>query len=245
VKLHWLVPILLMFICDLNKYLAKIMLHPSIFPFLNSLKQNNNREWFKEHKHEHDAAREEMLALTQSLYERLKNENQLDGQKVYRIYRDVRFSKNKIPFKSHFGIGFSRIKPQYRGGYFIHIEPGASYIGSGFWGPNKDDLLRVRKEIEMDHEHFGQMATDPVLVNSWGPLKGEQLKTAPKGFDKEHQGIEYLRFKQFIFTKEISDELLFNAKFEEWMEQQFSAIRPFLDYMGEVLTSDVNGESIL
>ena len=76
-------------------------------------------------------------------------------------------------------------------------------------------------------------------------MKGEQLKTAPKGFDKEHLGIKHLRFKQFIFTKEISDDMLFDPEFSHWVVAQFNAIRPFLNYMGEVLTTDLNGEPVL
>ena len=221
------------------------MLHPSIFPFLEELRENNNRDWFKANKHKHDAARAYVVQFTQTLLERLSDENQLDHQKVFRVYRDVRFSKNKTPYKSHFGIGFHRIKPQFRGGYYLHLEPGKSFFGAGFWGPNKDDLLRVRKEIEMDPESFEKMATAKELTQTWGAMKGDQLKTAPKGFDKEHPGIKNLRFKQYIFTKEIPDALLYDKNFGQWMVDHFNAIRPFLDYMGEVLTSDLNGESIL
>ena len=166
------------------------MLHPSVFPFLEELRDNNNRDWFKDNKHKHDAARAHVVQFTQALFERLSDVNQLDGQKVFRVYRDVRFSKNKTPYKSHFGIGFHRIKPQYRGGYYLHLEPGASFFGAGFWGPNKDDLFRVRKEIEMDPEYFEKMATAKKLTETWGAMKGDQLKTAPKGFDKEHPGIK-------------------------------------------------------
>ena len=221
------------------------MLHPSIFPFLEELRENNNRDWFKANKHKHDAARAHVVQFTQALFERLSDENQLDHQKVFRVYRDVRFSKNKTPYKSHFGIGFHRIKPQFRGGYYLHLEPGKSFFGAGFWGPNKDDLLRVRKEIEMDPESFEKMATAKELTQTWGAMKGDQLKTAPKGFDKEHPGIKNLRFKQYIFTKEIPDALLYDKNFGQWMVDHFNAIRPFLDYMGEVLTSDLNGESLL
>ena len=221
------------------------MLHPAVFRCVEEHRDNNNRDWFKDNKHKRDAARACVVQFTQALFVRLSDENQLDGQKVFRVYRDVRFSKNKTPYKSHFGIGFHRIKPQYRGGYYLHLEPGASFFGAGFWGPNKDDLFRVRKEIEMDPEYFEKMATGKKLTETWGAMKGDQLKTAPKGFDKEHPGINHLRFKQYIFTKEIPDTLLFDENFEQWMVDHFNAIRPFLDYMGEVLTSDLNGASLL
>jgi uncharacterized protein (TIGR02453 family) len=221
------------------------MLHSDVFPFLKTLKENNNRDWFKANKDQHDAARKHVLQFSDLLFQRLQHENQLDKQKVFRIYRDVRFSKNKTPYKTHFGISFHRSKPKFRGGYYLHIEPGASFLATGFWQPNKDDLFRVRKEIEFDHGQFTKMATLPALVEHWNPLQGEQLKTAPKGFEKDHPGIEYLRFKQFLFMQNIEDNALFDSKFGPWIVEQFKAIKPFHNYMGDVLTSNLNGESIL
>lgn len=221
------------------------MLNSNVFPFLKALKENNNREWFAENKSSHDDARKHIVEFTKILFERLSDLNQLDNQKVFRVYRDVRFSKNKTPYKSHFGIGFHRTKPLYRGGYYLHLEPGSSFLAAGFWAPNKDDLFRIRKEIETDHGEFNKISNGAKLIKYWGAMKGEQLKTAPKGFDKEHPGIKHLRFKQFIFTKEISDDMLFDPEFGHWVVAQFNAIRPFLDYMGEVLTTDLNGEPVL
>ena len=221
------------------------MLHPEIFPFLKTLNKNNNREWFKEHKSKHDEVKKKVQELSLKLFDILKNDNQLDKHKVFRIYRDVRFSKNKAPYKTHFGISFHRHKPKYRGGYYLHLEPGASFLGVGFWGPNKDDLFRIRKEIEMDHEHFAKITAEPELFAKWGAMQGEQLKTAPKGFEKDHPGIKHLRFKQFIFIQNIPDSFLKKADFSEWMTSQFNSIRPFLDYMGDVLTTDLNGESTI
>lgn len=220
------------------------MLVKDVFSFLEKLKENNNREWFKAHKTEHDEARNAVVDLSSRLFEILNNNNQLDKHKVFRIYRDVRFSKNKTPYKTHFGISFHRQKPKYRGAYYLHLEPGGSFIGAGFWGPNKDDLFRIRKEIEMDHEYFSEMALNPPMIKAWGEMQGDQLKTVPKGFEKEHPGIEYLRHKQFVFIKNIDDKRL-DSNFDSWMSEQLDAIRPFLNYMGDVLTSDLNGESII
>ena len=221
------------------------MLHSEIFPFLKTLNKNNNREWFKEHKSKHDEVKKKVQELSLKLFDVLKNDNQLDKHKVFRIYRDVRFSKNKAPYKTHFGISFHRHKPKYRGGYYLHLEPGASFLGVGFWGPNKDDLFRIRKEIEMDHEHCAKITADPELFAKWGAMQGEQLKTAPKGFEKEHPGIEFLRFKQYLFIQKIPDSLLNESTFGDWACSQLNAVRPFLNYMGDVLTTDLNGESTI
>ena len=221
------------------------MLQKDVFTFLKSLKKNNNRDWFKDNKPLHDQSRKQVEEFSRQLFDQLKNNNQLDQHKVFRIYRDVRFSKNKTPYKTHFGMSFRREKPNYRGGYYLHVEPGASFFGVGFWGPSKEDLFRLRKEIEMDHEYFIEMATAKPLNEKWGALQGEKLKTAPKGFEREHPGIEYLRHKQFVFIKHIDDQLLVDPKFGDWVSEHCDAIRPFLNYMGEILTTDLNGESIL
>ena len=220
------------------------MLDKDVFDFLNLLKRNNNREWFKQNKELHDQSKKKVLEFSQKLFEELKVENNLDKSKVFRIYRDVRFSKNKTPYKNHFGIGFHRTKPQYRGGYYLHIEPDNSFLATGFWAPDKTDLYRIRKEIEQDHQYFSNIAESNQLIKSWNPMVGEQLKTAPKGFDKNHPGIQYLRYKQFIFSQKISNEQLQNPSFSQWIIKEFSIIKPFLNYMGEVLTTDLNGEPL-
>lgn len=220
------------------------MLDKDVFDFLNLLKRNNNREWFKQNKELHDQSKKKVLEFSQKLFEELKVENNLDKSKVFRIYRDVRFSKNKTPYKNHFGIGFHRTKPQYRGGYYLHIEPDNSFLATGFWAPDKTDLYRIRKEIEQDHQYFSNIAESNQLIKSWNSMLGEQLKTAPKGFDKNHPGIQYLRYKQFIFSQKISNEQLQNPSFSQWIIKEFSIIKPFLNYMGEVLTTDLNGEPL-
>jgi len=221
------------------------MLDQDVFNFLNQLKLNNNRDWFKKNKHLHDHSKKIVTNYAEELFQELKADNQLDRVKVFRIYRDVRFSKNKTPYKTHFGIGFHRTKPKYRGGYYLHIEPENSFIATGFWKPEKEDLLRIRKEIEADHSYFKNVVQHPVLNKKWGTLKGDTLKTAPKGFEKDHPGIEHLRFKQFIFMKKINDQQIVKANFNDWIKEQFKAAKPFVNFMGEILTTDLNGESII
>ena len=221
------------------------MLSNEVFQFLKQLEKNNNRDWFKKNKHFHDESKKTVQGFAEQLFIELKDENHLDQSKVFRIYRDVRFSKNKTPYKTHFGIGFHRLKPRYRGGYYLHLEPGNSFLAAGFWAPSKDDLLRIRKEIELDHETFHKLTTHPNLIKNWNSLAGEQLKTAPKGFDKNHPGIKLLRFKQFIYSQKISDSQLHKQNLNALIKKEFSTILPFLDFMGDILTSNLNGESLI
>ncbi|MDB2697857.1 DUF2461 domain-containing protein [Crocinitomicaceae bacterium] len=132
----------------------------------------------------------------------------------------------------------------FGGGYYLHITPDESFLGIGFWGPSKDDLFRIRKEIEMYPDEFEAVVTEKGLIKNFGVLQGEQLKKAPKGFDPTHPGINYLRFKQLIFIQKIGDDQLMNDSFSDWMEHQFEVIRPFLNYMSEILTTDLNGEPL-
>lgn len=215
------------------------------FKILDQLKKNNNREWFEEHKTEFKKHQDAAKKFFQEIEQKMQSFDDISDMKMFRIYRDVRFSNDKTPFKTHFAASFTRRKPQLRGGYYVHLEPGNSFLATGFWNPEKDDLLRIRKEIELDGERFSKIVQNKKMVNAWGELKGEALKTAPKGFDKEHPFVEFLRFKQFIYTKSIPDEMVFSSQLEPEILNSFQAIRPFFDYMSEVLTTNINGESII
>ena len=220
------------------------MLNKEVFEFLKLLGKNNNREWFKENKHLHDQSKKTVEEFSNSLFDVLKTDNNLDYVKVFRIYRDIRFSKNKTPYKNHFGIAFHRTKPLFRGGYYLHIEPKNSFLATGFWDPNKEDLFRIRKEIESDYSEFKSVVENKSITSSWDNLKGEQLKTAPKGFAKDHPGIKYLRYKQLIYSQKIDDAAFLQPSFETWITNEFKLILPFVDYLSEILTTDLNGESL-
>ena len=217
-----------------------------IFSFLNRLSKNNNREWFTENKKEFKEIENEVKQFYNQLSEYMNKHDKIDKVKVFRIYRDVRFSKDKTPYKTHLGGGFSRLKPELRGGYYLHIAPNdESFIATGFWEPNKDDLMRIRKEIEMDDTELRKIITEKSFKNSWGALEGDELKTAPRGFDKEHVAIDLLKKKQFVFTKKFTDKEVSSPDFITKVDDSFKAIRPFFNYMSEVLTTDLNGASLL
>src|SRR5690606_31300397 len=124
----------------------------NVFSFLNEIKSNNNRDWFAEHKTEYEQALKEAKELFEKIYSNIKNEDAIEDLKIYRIYRDVRFSKDKLPYKTHLAASVQRKRPDNRGGFYIHLEPGNSFVGGGFWGPEPQDLLRIRQEISWDDE---------------------------------------------------------------------------------------------
>lgn len=216
-----------------------------IFDFLKALEKNNNREWFTEHKSQFKALESKVKDFYKSVLQALEEHDEIEKLKMFRIYRDVRFSKDKTPYKIHFAGSFSRMGASLRGGYYIRLKPGGSFIATGFWEPNKDDLLRIRKELEMDSSEFREILNDPAFKKVWGELQGEELKTSPKGFDKEDPNIDLIRKKQFIFVKHFSDQEVFSPEFKNTVNESFKAIRPYFDLMSEILTTNLNGETLL
>jgi len=218
----------------------------SVFTFFKKLEKNNNRDWFNENKPEFKAMEKEIKAVYQAVLENLQAYDEIDKLKIFRIYRDVRFSKNKLPYKTHFGGSFHRVKPRLRGGYYLHLQPNnESFIATGFWDPESADLMRIRKEFEMDDSDMRDIINDEKFKSIWGNLAGDEVKTAPRGFNKEHKAIDLIKKKQFIFTKKFTDKQVLDASFLNEINEAFKAIRPYFDYMSDVLTTDLNGVSLI
>jgi uncharacterized protein (TIGR02453 family) len=218
----------------------------SALEFFKKLEKNNNRDWFNDHKKEFKTIETEVKAIYNSIFESLNSHDDIDKVKMFRIYRDVRFSRDKTPYKTHFGGSFHRAKPKLRGGYYLHLAPNnESFIATGFWEPNKDDLLRIRKEFEMDDQEIRNIISAKKFKSIWGSFVGSELKSAPRDFDKEHKAIDLIRKKQFIFTKKYTDKEVISDGFIKEVDISFKAIRPYFDYMSDVLTTNLNGESIL
>lgn len=215
------------------------------FEFLRQVRENNNREWFAQNKATYDEIVKENKVFFNQVYSELQKHDSLEGIHIFRIYKDVRFSKDKLPYKTNFGASFSRTKPLLRGGYYVHLEPDNSFVGGGFWAPNNEDLFRIRKEFEMDTTEIQKITSDKTFVNYFGELRGEDgVKTAPKGFDKNHPAIDLIKKKQYVVMRKFSDKEVFSVDFQKEIIATFLAMRPLFDYMSEVLTTDLNGEPL-
>lgn len=224
----------------------KPIIFEDLFSFLNKLEKNNNRDWFHAHKQEFKQVEKQTKAFYNLVLDALRTHDDIDKLKLFRIYRDVRFSKNKQPYKTHFGGSFHRRKPELRGGYYLHLAPNnQSFIATGFWEPNKADLLRIRKEFEMDDTEIRQIISNKSFKNVWGDLVGDELKTAPRNFDKDHPAIDLIRKKQYIFTKKFTDQEVLSSTFLEEVNTSFKTVRPYFDYMSDVLTTNLNGELLI
>jgi len=212
---------------------------------LKKLNKNNNRDWFNGHKTEFIAEQDKIKVFYAALKEELNTHDEIEKLKLFRIYRDVRFSKDKTPYKTHFGGHFVRATKRNRGGYYLQISPGESFLAGGFWAPNKEDLLRIRKEFEMDASEIKEIIKDKVFVRYFGKLQGDALKTAPRGFDKTHADLDLIKMKQFIVTRSFTDDEVLSTNFLDEVDKTFKAMRPYLDYMSEILTTDLNGVSTI
>jgi uncharacterized protein (TIGR02453 family) len=228
--------------------MTKPNLKPSNFEFLKQLRKNNNRDWFAVHKERYLKELSEMEAFVDALlFEMNKHdviENPSGKKSLHRIYRDTRFSKDKTPYKINWGGGFKRATKNRRGGYYFHIEPGNTFVAGGFWDPEPKDLKRIRDEFAYDASPLRKILKSKSFINTFGHLEGEQLKTTPKGFAPDNSAIDLIRYKRFVLVHKFSDKKVFADNFLKEVNETFKKMRPFFDYMTEVLTTDVNGISV-
>ena len=228
--------------------MQKIAIQKSTIEFLKSLSKNNNREWFNERKSNYLKAHENMCEFVDALIHEMNKHDELEnttGRKsLYRIYSDVRFSKDKSPYKARFAFGFQRATKYRRGGYYVNINPGNSFMACGFFNPNPEDLKRIREDIDLNFKDWKKLLSSKSIKTNFGEMIGEAVVSSPRGYEKNHPAIELLKHKQFIFRIDFTDKEVLAENFSKTINANFKAIRPFFDYMSEVLTTDLNGVSL-
>jgi len=225
------------------------MIQKSTFDFLSKLEKNNNREWFAENKSYYVAAHENVVEFVGELMEQISTHDEIEMKPprkvVKRIYRDVRFSKDKTPYRKNIWGGFQRASVARRGGYYFSIHPEGATLGAGFWGPDPADLLRIRKEFEADPDTIRGLLNSKDFISAYGEILGDGVKTAPRGFSKGDPAIDLIRRKQFYVMKDFSLDEVLGKDFVHKFSEGYRPVRPFLDYMTDVLTTDLDGRSIL
>ena len=219
----------------------------STFKYLQDLQKNNNRDWFADHKETYLKVQQNAKDVFAAINLNLQKHDEIEKSKMMRIYRDVRFSKDKTPYKAHFANSYSRLGKELRGGYFLRIRPGESFLAGGFWEPSKEDLFRIRKEIELDASEIKSVLESKNYKKHFG---GEfesfnELKTAPRGFDKEHKDVNLLRKKGFIAVRNFTDAEVLSPNFINEVNESYKALRPFFNLFSDILTTNLNGESII
>jgi len=229
--------------------MKKHSIRRSTLTFLKDLAKNNDRNWFNDHKTLYLDAYQNMCAVADDLIAAMNKHDDIETtsgkQSLYRIYKDVRFSKDKSPYNPRFAFGLRRATKLRRGGYYVHIKPGNSFVGCGFFSPSPEDLKRIRADIDLNYDQWRKLLRTKGIKENFGEIQGEKVATAPKGYPKDHPAIDLLRQKQFIFRHHFSDAEVMSDNFISEVNRIFKSIRPYFDLMSEVLTTDVNGESIL
>ena len=207
--------------------------------FLKSIKSNNNRDWFEKHKDKFLEAKAEHEAFVDKIIKGVsKFDKKISGDMkgkdcVFRIYKDVRFSKDKTPYKTNFGASINPGgKKSLVAGYYLHIEPGASFLAGGVYMPEADLLNAIRQEIDYNPDPFIKILNSASFKKYFKGLDDEgKLKTAPKGFAKDHPHLEILKNKHFVVSHPLSDKLLTEKTFDTTIIAGFKAMHPFLEYL--------------
>ena len=210
------------------------MIQPQTLDFLKELVENNNREWFQANKKLYDSARENVIELAASIIPKLHKvdpsvSDELDPKKcVMRIYRDIRFSKNKTPYKNNFGISLPTLGSKLGGvEYYLQIQPGKSFIAGGYWMPEAEHLKAIRQEIDYNANDLKKVIDDKEFINLFGEFrKQDQLKTTPKGYDADNENIGLLKLKSFIAWHPLTDKEVTGPKAADEIVKVCSRIYP-------------------
>ena len=202
----------------------------NVLQFLADLAENNNREWFQQNKKRYDACREKILFLTDVLINEIRKFDPSipvvsPADCMFRIFRDVRFSNDKRPYKTNFGSFIARGgRKSTFAGYYFHIEPCGCFAGGGIYMPDADTLKSLRGYIAENGDEFSAIINAPVFKKTFPEMYDDKLKTAPKGYDPNHEYIELLKYKSFAFTRKIDDEIVTGDKYVSALVESFGVL---------------------
>ncbi|MBW3521773.1 DUF2461 domain-containing protein [Chryseobacterium sp. NKUCC03_KSP] len=208
-----------------------------VFDFLKLIEKNNNREWFNDNKDLFLEAQSDLQNFTEELIAEMGKFDEtilkLDAKRsLLRIYRDTRFSKDKTPYKTYFGASLGMGKMNSKAGFYLHVEPGKSFLGSGIYLPDSPILKEIRKEISVFKDDFLKAITDKDFKKHYGELDQEhKLKNVPQGFEKEDPMGEYLKLKSFIGVHNMSNKDLMEKNAVKNISKIFEAAKPLNDFL--------------
>ena len=218
------------------------MIKPETFDFLKNLLENNNRDWFLEHKDLYEQARENVIGFAGEILTLLAKIDPMvnaatDPKKcVMRIYRDVRFSKYKTPYKINFGINFKTGSGNAEIGYYLQIQPDASFAGGGYWMPPADHLKSIRQEIDYNGEALKTVINDASFIDTFSVFdQQDQLKNNPKGYEADHPNINLLKLKSFAALHNLSDKKLMDKDAAKYIVALFSKVYPLNNFLHQAL----------
>ncbi len=221
------------------------MVHPSTLSFLRDLAAHNDKSWFDAHRSEYESARNHHITFIAALIDGIAAfDTDLAGQSakssLFRINRDVRFSKNKAPYKTNFGASLARGgKKSTLAGYYFHLEPGASFVGGGMWMPSPADLGKVRQEIDYCLDEFREIIGSPNFIEQFGGMSDGpdmRLQRVPKGYEADNPAAAYLKYKSFVATKQLPDELLLSPDALKESINACKALHPLLKFLNRAVS---------
>ncbi|HEX4888278.1 MAG TPA: DUF2461 domain-containing protein [Luteibaculaceae bacterium] len=214
-------------------------LTPKWIHFFNELKANNSKTWFDANKNRYEEIKSEFTQFMSEFLQRIQSFDDIlpvePKKTIFRIYRDVRFSKDKTPYKTHIAAVIDRgQKWQNKCGFYIHIEPGNVFVGGGAWEPNKESLKAIRQEIDYNGDELLGIVNTPEFIETFGSMGGDKLKKAPKDYDPNHTHIEFLKHKQFLISRKFSDKDAQQPDFLDQLVQTYQRSIPFFNYFDVV-----------
>ncbi len=213
-----------------------------VLQFLKQLSENNTREWFNDNRKWYEESRDKMIFLTDVFINEIGEfDSEVRGispkECVFRIFRDVRFSKDKRPYKTNFGSFICKSgRKSMNPGYYFHIEPGGCFIGGGIYMPPAEPLRAIRNYMAEHAEEFLEITNEAGFKKDFPEMYNDQLKTAPKGFPKDHRFIALLKYKSFIFSKELSDELVTSDQYIKQTVKYLEQLQPVNSFLYEALS---------
>ncbi|MGN6566777.1 MAG: DUF2461 domain-containing protein [Flavipsychrobacter sp.] len=218
------------------------MVQAATITFLKQLAKNNNKAWFDTHRKEYETAKTDFENIIGSLLQKMATSidpafaDQKAKDCIFRIYRDVRFSKDKTPYKAHFSAAFSRSgKKDMTAGYYLHLEPGKAFAGGGIWMPENEHLKKIRQEIDYNFEDFKKIINNAAFKKMFNKLEGEQLKKAPVGYTEDNPALDYLKMKSYIVSHKLDDAQLSDKGFIAQCNKVFSTMKPLVDFINNAL----------
>lgn len=219
------------------------MLQPATINFLKNLAGNNNKVWFDEHRNEYAEVKSDFEKLVTGVLDGLAaGDDAFKEQKardcIMRIFRDIRFSADKTPYKTNLGAGFSKGgRKSPAAGYYLHIEPGGKcFAGGGMWQPEGPLLKAVRQEIDYNLDEFKAILEDKKFKKMFRQLDGEKLKKAPQGYSEDNPAAEYLKMKSYIVAYNFTDDEMTKKDFGKKINEVFSTMKPFIDFLNRAVS---------
>lgn len=219
------------------------MLQPSSLKFLKELKKNNNKPWFEQHRNQYEITKADFHAFLGGLIPVVGSFDAPIGNLavkdcIFRINRDVRFSKDKSPYKSNMAGYFNKGGKKSNGaGYYIHIEPGKSFAGGGIWMPQAPDLAKIRQEIDYNFMEWKKLINNAAFkkIFTRGVLSDDTLVRPPKGYDENNKAIDYLKMKSFTVMRSFTDAEVQEKAFIKEVAKTFRIMKPMIDFLNTAI----------